>query len=189
MSTLALCVASDSTSPAIIIPAKPKAITLSHRDLGHHVRLFQQKLASMSLARGAAVAISMPNSLELVVAFIAAACNGSIAAPLNPAYKQGEFEFYIGDLSAGVLLVSQGEIEQNSEAVKAAKASHTPVFEVYWDGEEMVVCSEQKQKVAPNASSLVGHASADDIALILHTSGTTGKPKAVSSFHHTKLSY
>ncbi|KAK5110092.1 hypothetical protein LTR16_005657, partial [Cryomyces antarcticus] len=100
MATLSNSFQQQSQSTAIIIPDKDRSLTVSYDQLTAEVASFQQKLAKLGVTPEAAVSIALPNSYPFIVAFLAAAWQRAIAAPLNPAYKQSEFEFYIDDLSS-----------------------------------------------------------------------------------------
>ena len=89
--TLANSFQKDSQATAIIVPGHP-AITISYQRLTADVKSFQHKLAALGVRPEYAVSIALPNSYEFIVAFIAASWQRAIAAPLNPAYKQSEFE-------------------------------------------------------------------------------------------------
>jgi acyl-CoA synthetase (AMP-forming)/AMP-acid ligase II len=107
-----------------------------------------------------------------------------IAAPLNAAYKQSEFEFYIDDLSSSLALVPKGAFAQNAAAVRAAKKYNAAIAECYWNGSELVLDVKEQGKLAGKGNKPVVHvAEPDDVALVLHTSGTTGRPKAVPLSH------
>ena len=56
-------------------------------------------LNGMGIGRNDRVAIVLPNGPEMAAAFVAIAC-GATTAPLNPAYKADEFDFYLADLNA-----------------------------------------------------------------------------------------
>jgi len=179
MATLATSFQLDGQSTAIIVPGKPNALTVSYQQLTSQVSLFQKKLAKLGITPQAAVSIALPNSYEFIVAFIAASWQRAIAAPLNPAYKQDEFEFYIDDLSSAVTLVPQGSFQQDVPAVRAARKYKAAIAECYWNGEEVVLDVKDQGKLAGKGIQKVEKAQPDDVALVLHTSGTTGKPKAV----------
>lgn len=179
MSTLATSFQLDGQSTAIIVPGKPKALTVSYQQLTSQVYLFQKKLAKLGITPQAAVSIALPNSYEFIVAFIAASWQRAIAAPLNPAYKQDEFEFYIDDLSSAVTLVPQGSFQLDGPAVRAARKYKAAIAECYWNGEEVVLDVKDQGKLAGKGNQKVEKAQPDDVALVLHTSGTTGRPKAV----------
>lgn len=179
MTTLANTIQSTTQATAIIIPGKPNALTISYEQLGAHVLSFQKKLAALGITPQAAVSIALPNSFEFIVAFLAASWQRAIAAPLNPAYKQDEFEFYIDDLKSAVALVPRGSVQYDGPAVRAARKYKAAIAEVYWNGKEVVLDIKDTGKLSTRDGQAVENAHPDDIALVLHTSGTTGRPKAV----------
>jgi acyl-CoA synthetase (AMP-forming)/AMP-acid ligase II len=102
---------------------------------------------------------------------------------LNSAYKQSEFEFYIDDLNSALAIVPKGAVAQNSEAVRAARKYNAAIAECYWNGERVVLDVKDHGKLRGMSSVGLGSAQPEDIALVLHTSGTTGRPKAVPLTH------
>lgn len=179
MATLSTSFQLDGKSPAIIIPGKPDALTISYQDLTHEVAKFQRKLAQLGITPQAAVSIALPNSYEFIVAFLAASWQRAIAAPLNSAYKQDEFEFYIDDLSSAVAIVPKGSFQKDEPAIRAARKYKAAIAECYWNGEEVVLDVKDPGKLKGKGNQKVEKAQPDDVALVLHTSGTTGRPKAV----------
>ena len=164
----------------MIIPGKPNALTVTFQQLTAEVSSFQKKLAKLGVTPQAAVSIALPNSYEFVIAFLAASWQRAIAAPLNAAYKQDEFEFYIDDLSSAVAILPRGAFSQDGAAVRAARKYKAAIAECYWDGHEIVLDVKETGKLSGKGNQQVEKAQPDDIALVLHTSGTTGRPKAVS---------
>ncbi|KAI9712517.1 MAG: hypothetical protein M1812_006826 [Candelaria pacifica] len=183
MSTLFDSFHKDTNSTAIVIPIKPTPLTVSYQQLAAQVASFQKKLAVLGLTPQAAVSIALPNSLEFIVAFLAASWQRAIAAPLNPAYKQAEFEFYIDDLSSAIALVPEGSVARDAAAVRAARKYNAAIAECYWNGQEVVLDIKEAGKLKGNGNQTVETPQPDDIALVLHTSGTTGRPKAVPLTH------
>jgi acyl-CoA synthetase (AMP-forming)/AMP-acid ligase II len=111
-------------------------------------------------------------------AFVAIAC-AATTAPLNPAYRQEEFEFYLSDLGAKALVVEQGS---TSPAVSAARQLEIPLLEI----EPGTAAGEFRFAMAAGAgrpAASGGFAAGDDVALVLHTSGTTSRPKIVPLTH------
>ena len=183
MATLSSVLPTAGSSTAIVIPRKPDALFFSIDDLNAHVIQFQHKLARLGIAPNSAVSIALPNSYEFIVAFLATTRQRAIAAPLNPAYKQDEFEFYIDDLHSAVVLVPRDSHRQNEPAVRAARKHQAAIAECFWDGREVVLDLKDPGKLADEPQKDLCEAQPDDIALVLHTSGTTGRPKAVPLTH------
>lgn len=183
--TLANAFAKDSSDIAIIVPGSP-ALQVSYRQLSADVKAFQQQLANVGVSAASAVSIALPNTYEFIVSFIAASWQRAIAAPLNPAYKQSEFEFYIGDLSSAIALVPKGAFAQDAAAVRAARKYNAVIAECYYNGKEVVLDVKEAGKLAGKTAPLLS-AQPDDVALVLHTSGTTGRPKAVPLTHRNLL--
>ncbi|OJJ41174.1 hypothetical protein ASPWEDRAFT_146499 [Aspergillus wentii DTO 134E9] len=183
MATLVRSFSPESPDVAVVIPQKPHPLTVSYQQLHSHVANFQAKLAKLGVGHGAAVSLALVNSHEFIVSFLAASSQRAIAAPLNSAYKQDEFEFYIDDLSSTVVLIARGEFVKDGPAVRAARKYQAAIAECYWDGREVVLDVKESGKLAGHAGNRVEEAQPDDIALVLHTSGTTGRPKAVPLTH------
>ncbi|MFM2150131.1 MAG: hypothetical protein RLZZ187_2437 [Pseudomonadota bacterium] len=129
-------------------------------------------LNAKGIGRGDRVAIVVPNGPEMAAAFIAIGC-GATTAPLNPAYREDEFSFYIDDLKAKALVVMRGV---ETPARVAAQKLGVPILELV-PGEAAGAFTLDGG--APGAAAQPGMAQADDVALVLHTSGTTARPKIV----------
>jgi acyl-CoA synthetase (AMP-forming)/AMP-acid ligase II len=183
MATLANSFSGSPSSTAIIIPEpRSSPLIITYAQLSQHVTSLQSRLAALGLAPQAAVSIALPNSYAFVVAFLAASWQRAIAAPLNPAYKQEEFEFYTDDLKSAIALVPRGSVAKDAAAVRAARKYHAAIAECYWDDaiNEVVLDVKSSSNLSPQP---IAHAQPSDVALVLHTSGTTGRPKAVPLTH------
>jgi len=133
-------------------------------------------LASMGIGPDQRVAIVLPNGPEMASAFITIA-QGAVTAPLNPGYRQDEYEFYLTDLSASALVVLQDE---DGPAVAAANAKKIPIIRLQSNATEPAgMFTLQASDVDNNNQGTAKPASPNDVALILHTSGTTSRPKIV----------
>jgi amino acid adenylation domain-containing protein len=128
----------------------------------------------MGAGRNDRVATIVPNGPEMAVAFIAVAA-GATSAPLNPAYRENEFDFYLSDLNPKALMIQSGI---DSPASSVAKARGIPIIELspVLEAEAGVFTLTGEQ--GPSSARHV-FAAADDVALVLHTSGTTSRPKIV----------
>ncbi len=163
---------------AVAISA-PDAKPLTYNGLRALVAKTIAALNGFGVGRGDRVAIVLPNGPEMATAFIAIA-SGAVSAPLNPGYRADEFEFYMSDLGAKALVV---EADSASPAVDAAKKLGIAVLTLTPDanaGAGSFTLSGGQQGSAARPSV----ASPEDIALILHTSGTTSRPKIVPLSQH-----
>ncbi len=143
------------------------------RTLAEQVR---QSLREMGVGPGERVAIVMPNGPVMATAFLTIAAAAS-TAPLNPAYRREEFEFYLGDLKPKILIVQKGD---ETPARDAAAALGIRIVEADLPsgstaGTFTLVTSGTEGLALPDA----GPSGPDDEALVLHTSGTTSRPKVV----------
>ncbi|KAL2170340.1 hypothetical protein VTG60DRAFT_4926 [Thermothelomyces hinnuleus] len=182
--TLQTSIKGAPESTAIIVPGKP-ALTVTYKDLVSETASFQAKLAAIGITQGSPVSIAIVNSYEFIVSFLAASWQRAIAAPLNPAYKQGEFEFYIDDVKSAIVLVPRGAYQSGSPAVKAAQKFNAAIAECYWDAAKKEVALDVKElgQLQGKPKQPVLTPQPDDIALVLHTSGTTSRPKVVPLSH------
>jgi acyl-CoA synthetase (AMP-forming)/AMP-acid ligase II len=153
----------------------PGGKPLTYAGLRAHVTRTVDTLNRAGIGRNERVAIVLPNGPEMASAFVAVAA-GAAACPLNPAYRAEEFEFYLSDLKAKALLVEQGSA---SPAVEVARRLGVRVLELAPSGEGSgaftIVAGAEGQGAAADG----GMAQPRDVALILHTSGTTSRPKIV----------
>ena len=125
------------------------------------------------------IAIVMPNGPEMAVAFLAIASVAS-AAPLNPGYRSKEFDFYLADLDAKSLLIMGG---LDSQARKVAQNRKIPIIELTTDDRAEAGRFELTGDTGLAPIEQGGYPSSTDIALVLHTSGTTSRPKIVPLSH------
>ena len=102
---------------------------------------------------------------------------------MNSAYKQSEFEFYIQDLHSSLILVPKGAYGQNTDAVKAGKRFNAAIAECYWNGQEVILDVKEQGDLKNASPQGILSPTPEDVALVLHTSGTTGRPKAVPLSH------
>ncbi len=142
--------------------------------------LIGETIAALNLfgiGRNDRVAIVLDNGPEMAACFIAcASCTTS--APLNPAYRAEEFEFYLSDLNARALIVERGS---TSPAIEVAMKLGVRIIDlVVTDGAPAGQFTLQpREAFTAQPASPGGYAIASDIGMVLHTSGTTSRPKIV----------
>ncbi|KAL8776425.1 MAG: hypothetical protein Q9213_008281 [Squamulea squamosa] len=167
--------------PAVIVPGD-SGLTISHGQLADQCKVLQEQLAELGIGHGTAVSISLANSYEFVTIFLAICWQRAIAAPLNPAYKEQEVQFYLDDLDAAAVVVPRDACQQGLPAVLAARKRNAAVIECYTEGGEVKFAAKELGGLDGKERREVEDAREDDVALVLHTSGTTGKPKAVGRY-------
>jgi acyl-CoA synthetase (AMP-forming)/AMP-acid ligase II len=152
--------------------AAPGVAPLSYAGLRQLVDRSLAALNAQGIGRNDRVAIVLPNGPEMAAAFLAIAA-GATAAPLNPAYRADEFEFYMSDIAAKALVIDKGS---DSPAIAVARKLGVRVIELAPTPQQGAGSFTLSGDVPAGAAR---HAQPDDVALILHTSGTTSRPKIV----------
>jgi oxalate---CoA ligase len=135
-------------------------------------------LNSAGFGKNDRIAVVLPNGAEMASASLSVS-SCATCAPLNPTYSYHEFDFYLADLNPKSLLIQSG---MDSAAVEVAKTRGIPIIELSPRHERdaglftLKCCS----KLSPVDTYFAGP---DDIALVLHTSGTTSRPKIIPLTH------
>jgi acyl-CoA synthetase (AMP-forming)/AMP-acid ligase II len=145
---------------------------LSYERLQEEVAVLAGRLASVGVGRGSRVGIVVPEGPDFLLVLLALVALGATAAPLNPAYKRDEYAFYLEDLEPELLVVPEG----GGEAVREAARDSVRTVEVAArdGGVSLRVEGAPAERESPYEPAGV-----DDVALLLHTSGTTSRPKQV----------
>jgi len=157
--------------PALTGPARAP---LTYARLLAHIEEVADRLNRSGVGRHDRVALVLPNGPEMAAAFLSvAAC--ATAAPLNPGFRAAEFEFCLSDLQARALIVETGK---DSPARSVAHRLRIPIVEILPAEDSPAGLFAL---AGPDRGSALsrGWAEAEDIALLLHTSGTTARPKIV----------
>ena len=148
-------------------------LSLTYYDLRILFDRIGGQIRSLKIDSNDMVAIVSSNGPNAVTSFLSIAAS-AIAAPLNPSYKKSEFRFYLEDLKAKIVMVeTKSHFEARAAAidlgikiidiVELEKSGDISLFE---NGSEI-----PQIEFIPNVHT--------DFGLVLHTSGTTSRPKIV----------
>jgi long-chain acyl-CoA synthetase len=130
-------------------------------------------LRAHGVAAGDRVGIMLPNVPEFAVVYYGVLRVGGIVVPMNPLLREREVEYYIGDSSAQVLFVWH---QVADETIRGARAAGADTVVLAPGGlAEMLADFSPDPRVASRGG--------DDTAVVLYTSGTTGKPKGAELTH------
>ncbi|MEM6636024.1 MAG: acyl--CoA ligase [Pseudomonadota bacterium] len=167
-----LCAPHDDDTPALGAPGRDWLSYGALRALSQEV---EEGLRGFGVSATDRVAIVLANGPDMASAFFTIA-QAAATAPLNPAYRKEEFLFYLKDLGAKALVVSK---DYDGPALAAGRqlgllilhlTPRAAAGDFELAAERDVPLGEPAETVRPDA---------DDMALILHTSGTTSRPKIV----------
>jgi len=151
---------------------------MTYADLRNLSASVGQSLHATGLGRGDRVAIVLPNGPEMATAFVTLA-QWVVTAPLNPNYKKDEFLFYIKDLQSKAIVIFD---DYAGPALAAAQELGIVVLKLKRDIKIAGAFTLHSDNHVPGNVD-TSAPDQDDIALILHTSGTTSRPKIVPLLH------
>ena len=157
-------------------------LNYSWRDIERATAMLANLLASLNLPAGARIAVQVEKSVEAMLLYLATLRAGYVFLPLNTAYQSSEIEYFIGNAEPAVVVCSKKNFGWVSKI--AFKAGTQNVFTLDDDRTGSLLdraahCSDQHT---------VANKSADDLAAILYTSGTTGRSKGAMLSHGNMLS-
>ena len=163
-------------APAILSPGKE---TISYRALSRHLQMIALQLTRIGFRPGDRLAVVLQNGPEMATAFLAisAVCT---CAPLNPSYLLEEFKFSLEDLQIKALITTPG---MDHPSCKAAFELRIPVINLEPDLQFAGIFSLTHNLPVDETISEPVLMGMDDVALVLHTSGTTSRAKIVPLTH------
>ncbi|HDQ03842.1 MAG TPA: long-chain-fatty-acid--CoA ligase [Deltaproteobacteria bacterium] len=139
-------------------------------------------LINLGVKRGERVILQMPNSPEVFQAFQGIWKIGAVVVPINYQMGAEEVAYIYQDCGAKIVITSPDFVDKVKDASRRSK-----------DIENIIVTSEENFNGILSYERLLGqssdvlemvHTEKDDIASLVYTSGTTGKPKGVMQTHY-----
>jgi len=156
---------------ALVVPDGSAAY--SYGQLADAVASVAAALHDAEVRHGDRVALAAADSLQFLLLLFGALAAGATVAPLNPAYTEHEFAISLRDIAPRCLLLPGGNLRPARAAAKAAEIALVDIA-----AEE-----PRAGRTLGVSRGSVNAAGPDDIALLLHTSGTTSTPKQVPLLH------
>jgi long-chain acyl-CoA synthetase len=159
--------------------------TTTYRELDDLSGRAAAGLRETGLSPGQVVALQLPNIPQFLIAYFGALKAGLVVLPLNPLLMAPELEYHLGDSAAALLIGFEG---LHAEAAKACETTGVPLYLVSAgpgplpDGTRPV---GELISAAPldEPGGDVEARGPDDTAVLVYTSGTTGKPKGAELTH------
>ena len=172
----------EQNGEAIAIVA-PGRRPLTYRQLLFQVDQTLESFKSNGITCRDRIAVVLPAGPDLATAFLAISSLAT-SIPLNPAYRENEFDFYLSAINPKAVIVQSG---MSGSAVAVAEKYGISTIELLPEPEASAGIFTLRNNERSRNSSDVAFPDANDIALILHTSGTTSRPKIVPLTHANLL--
>ncbi|HEY8082928.1 MAG TPA: long-chain fatty acid--CoA ligase [Solirubrobacterales bacterium] len=167
-------IVTDSTERGADDPAiRLGDVELSFGALDDYSARLATMLGELGLERGDRVGVMLPNVPEFPIAYYGVLRAGGVVVPMNVLLKRREIAFYLEDSGAKLLLVWHGFAEEAREGAAEAGAE---LIEIEAGGLEAKLAELE-------ATPGLADTAEEDTAVILYTSGTTGKPKGAELTH------
>ena len=154
----------------------------SWRDLERASAMVANLLQSLDLPSSSRIAVQVEKSVEAVILYLATLRAGYVFLPLNTAYQSAEIEYFIANAEPAVVVCSSANFSWVSKIAFKAGTGHVFTLSDERTGSLL-------ERAAHHADThQIAHRSADDLAAILYTSGTTGRSKGAMLTHGNLLS-
>jgi malonyl-CoA/methylmalonyl-CoA synthetase len=152
------------------------------RDLDRGTAMLANLLASLELPAGARIAVQTEKSVEALMLYLAVLRAGLVYLPLNNAYQRDEIAYFIGNAEPSVVVCSRRNFGWVSRIAFTAGTAHVFTLDDDRSGSLLQRAAVHSDQHAPVERT------ADDLAAILYTSGTTGRSKGAMLTHGNLLS-
>jgi malonyl-CoA/methylmalonyl-CoA synthetase len=152
------------------------------RDLDRGTAMLANLLDSLELPAGSRVAVQTEKSVEALMLYLAVLRAGLVFLPLNTAYQRSEIEYFIGNAEPSVVVCSGKNFGWVSQIAFKAGTAHVFTLNEDRTGSLLDRAAWHSDAHVPAVRT------ADDLAAILYTSGTTGRSKGAMLSHGNLLS-
>ncbi|WP_330455732.1 AMP-binding protein [Streptomyces sp. NBC_00820] len=171
---------------ALADPDKPCVIiddtVLTYAQVERMSGLVAGNLLALGLERGAKVAVQLPNVPQFLFAYFGAMRAGLVMVPLNPLLRAPEVAYHLENSDAHVLITGEPSAEEAHRGASAVPGVATYVVGL-GGGQRPEGTAAFEELLAPVEVPDIVPTCADDTAVLLYTSGTTGKPKGAELTH------
>jgi malonyl-CoA/methylmalonyl-CoA synthetase len=168
-------------SAAIAFEAVDGTPLLTFGALSTAVARFANALRALGVKPGDRVTAQVDKSLGAVALYLAALKSGAVLNPLNTAYTSAEVEYFIADAAPALVVTSSAKAETIEPIARRHGAGHATL-----DGLSAGSLAEEAARGAPSHDTCARRPG--DLAGLLYTSGTTGRPKGAMLSHGNLLS-
>ena len=166
----------SSDHPFVILP---DGATLTYRDFARRVNQVANCLTNGGLRPGDRVAVQAPKSWQILAIYLGAIKAGGVFLPLNTAYTAAEIGYFMGDAEPSVLVCDPADAEPYSALMADLPGDGPNILTLDAEGGGSLAEAADSSSDAFDAVDRT----ADDLAAILYTSGTTGRSKGAMLTH------
>ena len=170
---------------AMATPTKPVALfdggQLTYGELDGLSDRLAEGLRRHGVAAGDTVAVQLPNVPQFLIAYFGILKAGAVAVPMNILLKAPEVGFQLGDSAARLLITWAGVLDEAAKG--AAQAGVGDVFVVGGAAGAPTGTAFERLLAAAPAERPLAACEPTDTAVVIYSSGTTGRPKGAELTH------
>ena len=153
-----------------------KGVNITYRELDSETAKLANGLKELGLSEGDRVTVQVDKCIEMVYLYLACIRSNIIFHPLNPAYKEKELSYFLDDAKPSLFISNEETISSISDLSLGHSIDHLFVLNNDGSGNFSDISSSEDNYITVACSD-------GDIAALLYSSGTTGKPKGIMLSH------